>query len=289
MSPSALSRDESFYGFDGRCSFQLRRPLAFSGYRISENSAATRNQISSGSVGFPGVSVNAVRTNTPSNSRRTPVHRRLNRPDVCSALNGCRTGADTDEWLSYTGAGERIGISAEAVRQRAIRGAWPRRRGNDGTALVRIPEGATIRRRTAVEQVGEQAPASVCEHPAEHPLERLISAMQAHIETLQADLSLTRAEIESVRAELTAEREAAAVYRRLTDELIGLRKASASPPLPPRRQAPRPRPPAASEPAATADASPSSSGFIQREEFEVENGMEKIRRRLEARLAARGH
>jgi Resolvase, N terminal domain len=37
-------------------------------------------------------------------------------------------------------AAERLGSTAEAVRYRAIRGKWPRRRGNDGRARVQVPD-----------------------------------------------------------------------------------------------------------------------------------------------------
>lgn len=175
-----------------------------------------------------------------------------------------------DEWLSYQDAGERPGISAEAVRQRAMRGLWPRRRSNEGGALVQIPEGVGVRRRTPVEQVDEQ------------PLERLVAAHERHIGDLQADLA-------AVRSELAEERKAVAemhaIYQRLVDELIELRKASA-PTSARRRSAPPTAPDKAPEPTKT-DAAP--SGLISRQEFDVEGGMEAIRKRQEARLAARGH
>jgi hypothetical protein len=167
------------------------------------------------------------------------------------------------EWLSYQDAGERLGISGEAVRQRAMRGHWPRRKSNEGVALVQIPEGVTVRRRTPVE------------HPdaygREHPAERLVAALEDHIRTLQADLALARTEL---AAERDAAREAAAAYRRLADELIELRKAAASPP-PARRSAPRP--------------APEAPATISKAELDTADGMAKIAARLQARIAARGH
>ena len=74
------------------------------------------------------------------------------------------------EWLSYKEAGERLGVSAEAARQRAIRGSW------------------TSRPRRKNERPNEHpAPRAV-----EQADERLIEALQAHIETLKADLALAR-------------------------------------------------------------------------------------------------
>jgi hypothetical protein len=47
-----------------------------------------------------------------------------------------------ETWLTYREAGERLGCTAEVVRYRALRGKWPRRRGNDGRARVQLPEDA---------------------------------------------------------------------------------------------------------------------------------------------------
>jgi hypothetical protein len=180
------------------------------------------------------------------------------------------------EWFSYQEAGERLGISAEAVRQRAMRGHWPRSKSNEGVALVQIPEGVVVRRRTPVEQVDEHPPAPVREHPGEHPLERLIAALERHIGDLQADLT-------TVRAELADERKAVAElrvgYQRLVDELLELRKAAPGPaPTPaPRRSAPRPRP------------APEAPATIDKAEFDTADGMAKILARLQARRAASGH
>jgi hypothetical protein len=45
-----------------------------------------------------------------------------------------------DDWLSYREAAERLGVTPENVRHRAIRGRWPRMRGNDGRARIQIPD-----------------------------------------------------------------------------------------------------------------------------------------------------
>lgn len=65
-----------------------------------------------------------------------------------------------DQWLTYQEAGERHGVSAQAIRQRAIRGNWQRRRNNEGLALVRIPGDVVIQ------------PKNVREHPVEQPNEQ---------------------------------------------------------------------------------------------------------------------
>jgi hypothetical protein len=52
-------------------------------------------------------------------------------------------------WLTYAQAGERLGMSAEAIRSRARRAGWRTMPGNDGKALVLIPDDATIEPRLA--------------------------------------------------------------------------------------------------------------------------------------------
>jgi hypothetical protein len=52
-------------------------------------------------------------------------------------------------WLTYAEAGQRLGISPEAVRQLARRRGWPRRTPNayGGLATVLVPEDAPVRLR----------------------------------------------------------------------------------------------------------------------------------------------
>jgi hypothetical protein len=107
------------------------------------------------------------------------------------------------EWLSYKEAGERLGVSAEAARQRAIRGHWPRRLNNEGAALIRVPEGVASRPRRKNERPNERPALGVVEQPDE----RLAAALQAHIQTLQADLALARDQVllERQRGDAAAE------------------------------------------------------------------------------------
>jgi hypothetical protein len=43
------------------------------------------------------------------------------------------------QWLTYRDLAERLGISVEAAQQKARRGRWSRREGNDGRRLVLVP------------------------------------------------------------------------------------------------------------------------------------------------------
>jgi hypothetical protein len=107
------------------------------------------------------------------------------------------------EWLTYKEAGERLGVSAEAARQRAIRGSWPRRLSNEGMALVRVPEGVSSRPRRKNERPNERPTLEAVERADE----RLVAALQAHIETLKADLALARDQLlaERQRGDAAAE------------------------------------------------------------------------------------
>ena len=83
------------------------------------------------------------------------------------------------DWLTYREAAERLGSTAEAVRYRALRGKWPRRRGNDGRARVQIPEDAPPVRTPSAHSVGTPS--------APRSDEALTHALESHIKTLQGD------------------------------------------------------------------------------------------------------
>jgi hypothetical protein len=94
------------------------------------------------------------------------------------------------QWMTYTEAGVRLGINAEAVRRRADRGKWARMPGNDGRTRVQVPEDARA----------PQAP------PVRAEASALVSALEAHIVTLKADIERLTAELAGEQAELAAER-----------------------------------------------------------------------------------
>jgi hypothetical protein len=96
----------------------------------------------------------------------------------------------TESWLNYSDLASAVGTTAEAIRQKAIRGRWRRQRGNDGRALVLIDEKAAI---------ADKRP--------------FFEALQAHVATLHADLD----KAEALAAQRQAETEAA---RKRVDELV---------------------------------------------------------------------
>jgi hypothetical protein len=93
---------------------------------------------------------------------------------------------DETPWLTYRQAADKLGVSPQAVRQKAIRGRWPRTKGNDGQARVQVPE-QPYRVRT----VSGQAPDV-----------SLVDALREHNATLKAD-------VEKLEALLATERQRA--------------------------------------------------------------------------------
>ena len=100
------------------------------------------------------------------------------------------------DWLSYREAAERLGSTAEAVRYRALRGKWPRRRGNDGKARIQLPEQPNPVRTPSAQPVRT---------PSEPRADgQLIKALQAHVETLKEQLTAAEARIDKQAEDLVA-------------------------------------------------------------------------------------
>ena len=93
----------------------------------------------------------------------------------------------TDPWLTYTQAAEKLGVSRQAVRQKATRGRWPRTRGNDGQARIQVPE-QPYRSRTVTVPV---------------PDDQLVGSLREHIATLKAELATERERADRAIADLT--------------------------------------------------------------------------------------
>ena len=132
----------------------------------------------------------------PSDTRPTPV------------LKQCPIGSRMRKLAS------RFGVSAEAVRQLALRRKWPRRRPNDdpfGRVQVLIPDDAEIRPRTGVEHPSERSldtrPNGMLDAPRE-AIER--ERERADRAEMAADLERERADQAEKRADTAdADRRAA--------------------------------------------------------------------------------
>ncbi|MBA1159411.1 hypothetical protein [Microvirga mediterraneensis] len=126
----------------------------------------------------------------------------------------------TEEWFTYSDLGERLGISSEAARQKAIRYRWPRRTANDGKAQVRVDleevKASTYPRRSKDDQLPDDRPT-----PDELPSDtRTIAALDAHIETLKAMVVKAEAIADRERTRADSERARADVERARADGLV---------------------------------------------------------------------
>jgi hypothetical protein len=99
-------------------------------------------------------------------------------------------------WVSYAELAERLGISPEAARQKAIRARWQRQRGEDGKAriLVDVEEAAAAHRPRPVERPDEQGTNAA-----------LIAALEQHVATLKEELA--KAQTLAAERDLDAYRE----------------------------------------------------------------------------------
>ena len=116
--------------------------------------------------------------------------------------------------MTYAEAAVRLGLSVEAVRQRAIRNRWARMLGNDKRARVRLPEGAYPSQTHVV-------------RPTNTPTDTaLVDALRGHIETLRAQ----NEGLEGQLAEANARADKAiAALGTLADRLNALAAAEARP------------------------------------------------------------
>jgi hypothetical protein len=124
-----------------------------------------------------------------------------------------------EQWLTYHQAGELLGMTSEAARQRARRLRWRSQKGNDGKALVLVPEDHAVRprvrptvqaggrRRAFVQdvQTADQHPDLVGELAATRTL---TVALQAQLDRAHADLQAEREDHRLTREKGAADLEA---------------------------------------------------------------------------------
>jgi hypothetical protein len=132
-------------------------------------------------------------------------------PGCGRPLLGRSTGVRmAEEWLTYSDLAERLGVSSEAARQKAIRQRWPRRTANDGKAQVRV-DVEDVRATMSVRRPKDE-PAPDDRPTPDDPLSnpQVLVALGDHIETLRtmvakaesiADRERERADSERVRAD----------------------------------------------------------------------------------------
>jgi len=106
------------------------------------------------------------------------------------------------EWLTYEQAAERLNISPEAIRQRAIRHRWARTAGNDGRARVHLPDDV----RPASGRSNRKPVRTPSGPVADGPL---LKYLESHVETLKEQLAASAEREGRLASDLAAERERA--------------------------------------------------------------------------------
>jgi hypothetical protein len=96
--------------------------------------------------------------------------------------------------LTYAEMAEALKITPESANRLARRKRWPRVKGNDGRTRVAMPEEALVRQ--------DSPPVSPPDSPMDSPPDKLIKALEAHVETLKAQLAEAAARIEKQAEEL---------------------------------------------------------------------------------------
>ena len=106
------------------------------------------------------------------------------------------------DWLTYAQAGERFGLSADAVRMRAHRLGWRMQPGNDGRTLVLVPEDATVQPRARSPErsgahTGERSPAQITDEGKRAAAEgrTILAEQRAEQAEQRADRAEKRADV----------------------------------------------------------------------------------------------
>jgi DNA primase len=140
------------------------------------------------------------------------------RAGVLRTFDGC---AMAEEWLTYADLGERLGISSEAARQKAIRYRWRRRQNNRGKTEVLVDMEEV---REHMERYPLRKPKDEPSDPRPTPEEqvsdtRMLAALDAHIESLKAMVAKAESIADRERERADGERERADVERARADRL----------------------------------------------------------------------
>ena len=135
------------------------------------------------------------------------------------------------EQLTYIQLGERLGISPEAARQKALRGRWRRIPGNDGKTLVEVdlaavapptglPEASATKRKPS-------KPRAVRDPYEQGTDARMVEALNGHLNTLKQQLERAELSAAEGRKEVALERERVAELTaqiiKLTEQMLALK------------------------------------------------------------------
>ncbi len=115
-------------------------------------------------------------------------------------------------WLTYDDMAEALAITPDSARRLATRHRWPRRPGNDGRALVAVPEERLERPH---EPRAESAPDDAADDAPDtgRDARALIGYLERRVGELTEDLVASRRVAEEARAEAREARTAAETLR----------------------------------------------------------------------------
>ena len=121
----------------------------------------------------------------------------------------------SDDWLTYAQAAERLNLTVEAVRLRALRGRWKKTIGNDKRPRIRLPDGWSNEIQTTVER-RERKPRNDGRTTVERAF---VTALEGHVASLKTENERLAAALDILKAELGARSsELAAAHARASDE-----------------------------------------------------------------------
>jgi hypothetical protein len=106
--------------------------------------------------------------------------------------------------LTYAELAEVLRITPASANKLARRKRWPRVPGNDGKARVAVPDEALVRRDSPPDVSADSPPPSPLDVPPVSPPDKLIKALEAHVETLKAQLAAAEARIGKQADDLVA-------------------------------------------------------------------------------------
>jgi hypothetical protein len=106
--------------------------------------------------------------------------------------------------LTYAELAEALKITPASANKLARRKRWPRVPGNDGRSRVSVPEEALVRRDIPPDVSTDSPPPSPLDVPPVSPPDKLIKALEAHVETLKDQLAAAEARIGKQAEDLVA-------------------------------------------------------------------------------------
>jgi hypothetical protein len=141
-----------------------------------------------------------------------------NHPNALNATEQVPPRPSGPVWLTYVELGDRLGITPDAARQKAIRGRWRKQKGNDGKARVLVESQVlsepSIRMRpdnhphVHPDEWMDTIQTALGVHPgtmqATEPA--LVAILSRHIERLEKELGGLQEKLEGATSERDAER-----------------------------------------------------------------------------------